>query len=121
MGRGSHRLPERTREISGGQAAFLRKLRDCRIAAQMGDHEIESVAKLPRRQAAGNGTGWRTRVPVNVGHMGVEGEPDMIDKQGAALVRLLDWIEKRGRQAVHDPVLRSEATVETGGPANAAI
>jgi hypothetical protein len=34
--------------------------------------------------------GARCRLSVDIGYVGVEGERDVIDKQGAALVRLLD-------------------------------
>ena len=65
--------------------------------------------------------GARCRLSVDVGYVGVEGERDVIDKQGAALVRLLDRIQKCGGQPVHDQVLQSQAIVETGGSPQATI
>ena len=65
--------------------------------------------------------GARCRLSVDVGYVGVEGERDVIDKQGAALVRLLDRIQKCGGQPVHDRVLQSQAIVETGGSPQATI
>ena len=35
--------------VEAPATAFLRQLGDCRIVTETGDHEIESVAKLPGR------------------------------------------------------------------------
>src|SRR5271154_5316176 len=65
--------------------------------------------------------GARFRVSVDVSYVGVEGKRDMIDKQGAPLVRLLDRIQECGGEPVHDRVLQSQAIVETGGSPQATI
>src|SRR5277367_363784 len=87
----------------------------------MSEQKIKRMPKLPGRQSPGNGAGPRIRVAVDVGDMGMEGEPNVIDKQGDAVVWMIDWIEKCCRQSMHDLVVCSQATIEAGDSANAAI